>query len=126
MTIVSLNLMGCKTFAVSKLPIAHNIKFIHWEDYNILGNKLQIVKKSVKLPALSYHLLQECGLLSFLSSVLSLYGEGISSDNRRSAVMELVLEVISNQCSWFGSANCQILKYIFFAFCWPCFCFFIG
>ena len=54
------------------------------------------MKKSVKLPALSYHLLKECGMLSLLSTVLSLYGEGINSDNKGHAIMELVLEVICN------------------------------
>ncbi|KAJ3690484.1 hypothetical protein LUZ61_019648 [Rhynchospora tenuis] len=60
---------------------------------------LVIVKKSVKLPALLDHLLKECGLLSWLSSVLSIYGEGIDSDNKHSAIVELVLEVVNASLS---------------------------
>ncbi|KAJ4774620.1 Nucleolar pre-ribosomal-associated protein 1 [Rhynchospora pubera] len=60
---------------------------------------LVIVKKSVKLPALLNHLLKECGLVSWLSSVLSIYGEGIDSDNKHSAIVELVLEVVNASLS---------------------------
>ncbi|XP_078175760.1 ribosome 60S biogenesis amino-terminal protein isoform X3 [Carex rostrata] len=60
---------------------------------------LEIVKKSVKLPALSCHLLKECGVLSLLSTVLSLYGEGINSDTKGHAIIELVLEVVNDVLS---------------------------
>ncbi|XP_072970894.1 uncharacterized protein [Typha angustifolia] len=61
---------------------------------------LQIIKKSVRLPLLAHHLLKECGLLSWLSSVLSFYSETIDGDKVNSLrIVELVLKVVNDVIS---------------------------
>ncbi|KAJ3693612.1 hypothetical protein LUZ60_009092 [Juncus effusus] len=66
---------------------------------------LKIVKKAAKLPDLLNHLIKECGLLSWLSSVLSLHGELCYTDNNNnnnnnsSEIMDLVLKVINDLLS---------------------------
>ncbi|OAY67542.1 Nucleolar pre-ribosomal-associated protein 1 [Ananas comosus] len=61
---------------------------------------LQIIKKSIKLPLLTHHLLKECGLLPWLSSVISSYGENIDEDKHSSlGIIELVLKIINEAIS---------------------------
>ncbi|OAY74978.1 Nucleolar pre-ribosomal-associated protein 1 [Ananas comosus] len=61
---------------------------------------LQIIKKSIKLPSLTHHLLKECGLLPWLSSVISSYGENIDEDKHSSLrILELVLKIINEAIS---------------------------
>ncbi|CAL9750206.1 unnamed protein product [Musa acuminata subsp. burmannicoides] len=62
---------------------------------------LQIVKKSVKVPILADYLLKECGLLSWLFSVLSFFGERLGRKEKQFSlsVMELVLKVVNDVVS---------------------------
>ncbi|XP_074574903.1 uncharacterized protein LOC141831446 isoform X1 [Curcuma longa] len=63
---------------------------------------LQIVQKSTKLPILAECLVKECGLLSWLFSVITYFGEKLHAEERQFSltVMELILkavnEVVSN------------------------------
>lgn len=58
----------------------------------------QIVRKSTKLPILAEYLVKECGLLSWLFSVISYFGERLHGEERQFSltVMELILKVLVN------------------------------
>ncbi|CAN6250215.1 unnamed protein product [Urochloa humidicola] len=58
---------------------------------------LKVLKKCVKLPVLAHHLVKECGLLLWLSSVISILGD--SAEISRSRVTELTLEVVNDLIS---------------------------
>ncbi|XP_062220395.1 LOW QUALITY PROTEIN: uncharacterized protein LOC133919867 [Phragmites australis] len=61
---------------------------------------LKVLKKCVKLPVLAHHLVKECGLLLWLSSVISIHREGPDSvENPCSRVTELALEVVNDLIS---------------------------
>uniref|UniRef100_A0A0A9E738 URB1 C-terminal domain-containing protein n=1 Tax=Arundo donax TaxID=35708 RepID=A0A0A9E738_ARUDO len=61
---------------------------------------LKILKKCVKLPVLAHHLVKECGLLLWLSSVISIHCEGPDgAENSCFTVTELALEVASDLIS---------------------------
>ncbi|PKI67693.1 uncharacterized protein LOC116192162 isoform X1 [Punica granatum] len=64
-------------------------------DYESRELILQIVKKSVKLPKLARYLAEQCGLFSWLSSVLSFATNNLSGDDRSFCSRQLiaVLEV---------------------------------
>uniref|UniRef100_A0ACD5ZGX9 Uncharacterized protein n=1 Tax=Avena sativa TaxID=4498 RepID=A0ACD5ZGX9_AVESA len=56
---------------------------------------LQVLKKCVKLPVLAQHLVKDCGLMSWISSVISSHGEGLDSvNNSSSRIVGLALEVL--------------------------------
>ncbi|CAM0945583.1 unnamed protein product [Alopecurus aequalis] len=57
---------------------------------------LQVLKKCVKLPVLAQHLVKDCGLLSWISSVISSHDEGLGSvNNSSSRIVRLSLEVLN-------------------------------
>lgn len=57
---------------------------------------LQVLKKCVKLPVLAQHLAKDCGVLSWLSSVISSHNEGPNSvKNSSSKIFGLALEVLN-------------------------------
>ncbi|KAG8070074.1 hypothetical protein GUJ93_ZPchr0006g41040 [Zizania palustris] len=62
---------------------------------------LQVLKKCVKLPVLAHHLTKDCGLLLWLSSVISSHGEGLDSvkDTYSSTVIGSALEVVNDLTS---------------------------
>lgn len=62
---------------------------------------LQIVRRSVKLHKLARHLVEQCGLISWLSSVVSSFGERLCGDKKCSFLTQLtvVLEVINGVIS---------------------------
>lgn len=54
---------------------------------------LQVLKKCVKLPVLAQHLVKNCGLLSWVSSVISTQDKGLDN-NSSSRIVGLALEVL--------------------------------
>ncbi|CAL4912422.1 unnamed protein product [Urochloa decumbens] len=58
---------------------------------------LKVLKKCVKLPVLAHHLVKESGLLSWLSSVISILSD--SAESSHSRVAELTLEVVNDLIS---------------------------
>lgn len=58
---------------------------------------LEVVKKSVKLHDMAHHLVENCGLLSWLSSILSVYSEVLPEDERKFFLVQLglVIEIAS-------------------------------
>lgn len=73
------------------------------------------MKKSVKVPTLADYLLKECGLLSWLFSVLSIFGERLGRKEKQFSlsVMELVLKVLPDFTACFHLFS---VKYIVFLF----------
>ncbi|KAL6651997.1 hypothetical protein ACP70R_010922 [Stipagrostis hirtigluma subsp. patula] len=60
---------------------------------------LKVLKKCMKLPVLAHHLVKECGLLLWLSSVISIGFQGPDVENSCSRVAELALEVVNDLIS---------------------------
>ncbi|KAG8076091.1 hypothetical protein GUJ93_ZPchr0006g42650 [Zizania palustris] len=63
----------------------------------VLLHSANVFKKCVKLPVLAHHLIKYCGLLSWLSSVISSHGEGLDSvkDTYSSTVIGSAPEVVN-------------------------------
>ncbi|GJN26397.1 hypothetical protein PR202_gb14324 [Eleusine coracana subsp. coracana] len=61
---------------------------------------LKVLKKCMKLPVLAHHLVKDCGLLLWLSSVILIHHEGSDGvENTCSKVTELALEVVNDLIS---------------------------
>ncbi|XP_042413782.1 uncharacterized protein LOC122002620 isoform X1 [Zingiber officinale] len=62
---------------------------------------LQIIQKSTKLPMLAEYMVKECGLLSWLFSVITYFGEKLHAEERQFSltVMELILKAVNDVVS---------------------------
>ncbi|XP_020164344.1 uncharacterized protein [Aegilops tauschii subsp. strangulata] len=81
----------CKNKSVLELALAFCSSAISDSESKHLI--LQVLKKCVKLPVLAQHLVKNCGLLSWISSVISTHGKGLDN-NSSSRIVGLALEVL--------------------------------
>jgi nucleolar pre-ribosomal-associated protein 1 len=79
-----------------------------------------VLKKCAKLPVLAQHLVKDCGLLSWISSVISSHDEGLGTvSNFSPGIVGLALEVSHDLklsqlwCTPFLEAT---IEYMFFIF----------
>uniref|UniRef100_R7WB51 Nucleolar pre-ribosomal-associated protein 1 N-terminal domain-containing protein n=1 Tax=Aegilops tauschii TaxID=37682 RepID=R7WB51_AEGTA len=79
----------CKNKSVLELALAFCSSAISDSESKHLI--LQVLKKCVKLPVLAQHLVKNCGLLSWISSVISTHGKGLDN-NSSSRIVGLALE----------------------------------
>ncbi|EMS50591.1 hypothetical protein TRIUR3_05504 [Triticum urartu] len=79
----------CKNKSVLELALAFCSSAISDSESKYLI--LQVLKKCVKLPVLAQHLVKNCGLLSWISSVISTQDKGLDN-NSSSRIVGLALE----------------------------------